>query len=310
VTISAKIIADSYNPKSGRITTFQLRYPRFIHAEFMTHRAFSRNASSSRAIPVEKMIADIIADTAMPIHWGKNQPGMQAFEECVEPIYAAKISDLDMVENRYSPASREDAWLWARDQAIHAAKAFHAAGYHKQVVNRILEPFMHISVVVTAADYANFFWLRCHKDAQPEIKALADAMITEFRNSEPRLIFPGEWHVPYVTAEEREGFGPGLDWTPLIKASTARCARVSYLTHDGKKPSMEADFALYDRLVGGEPLHASPTEHQASPDTLSWSAHDVPIWDNEHLSGNYRQGWVQHRKTLPGENHTTYEVEY
>lgn len=307
MTISAKIITDSYNQKSGRITTFQLRYPRFIHAEFMTHRVFSRNASSSRAIPVEKMIADIIADTAMPIHWGRNQPGMQAFEECDALV---QLGPAAAVLGIPAPMDRESAWQCARDRAVEVAKAFHAAGYHKQVVNRILEPFMHISVVVTATDYANFFWLRCHKDAQPEIKALADAMVTEFRKSEPSILFPGEWHVPYITKEERDGFGVGMDWSPLIKASAARCARVSYLTHDGKKPSMEADFALYDRLVGGEPLHASPTEHQASPDLQSWNTHDVPVWDNEHLSGNLGPGWIQHRKMLSGENHKTYELEY
>ena len=305
MTITARVIEDSIGAKSPRLTTLQLKYPRFIHAELMTHRVFSRNASSSRAIPVEKMIQNILDDTAMPIHWGKNQPGMQAHEE-QDALVFGSCGYLDMVGS-----TREEAWCEARDRAIEIATDFHNAGYHKQIVNRLLEPFMHIDVIVTATDYENFFWLRRHPDAQPEIKALADAMFKAMEASTPKLLSSDEWHLPYVTVTER-AFVNSAENTifssvptrteDLIKASVARCARVSYLTHDGKSPSAHADMALYTRLVGSEPLHASPAEHQARPDQQIWSTFDTPIWENPHLSGNFEPGWIQYRKTLPGEH--------
>lgn len=319
MTIDVRIIADSVGPKSKRITTFQLRYPRFIHAELMTHRLFSRNASSSRAIPVKRMIADIIADTAMPIHWGKNQPGMQANEEQDDLLYHEAVSPLDMIDNRFDGVTREAAWCKARDNAIAVAEAFDKAGYHKQIVNRILEPFMHISVVVTATNFDNFFWLRCHADAQPEIKALADAMYAAFQTSKPEMLQPGEWHLPYVHEWEKTavrpvdlgngnvGEEPMFDLQDLIKMSVARCARVSYLTHDGREPDFAADIALYDRLVGSAPLHASPAEHQATPDQQVWSSYGMPMWDNAYLSGNFDAGWIQFRQTLPGQFCSEYE---
>jgi Thymidylate synthase complementing protein len=320
MTIEAKVIADSTGPKCKRLTTFQLRYPRFIHAELMTHRVFSRNASSSRAIPVKKMIEDVLTDPAMPIHWGRNQPGMQAQaaqnEAVVVPCFNQRIAlpDGGGVYSRVDlPLTPRAAWLAARDRAVEVAQAFDAARYHKQLVNRILEPFTHISVVVTASNYENFYWLRRHPDAQPEIRALADAMWEAHQASTPRSLTWGDWHLPYITDEERNavefvygGHGNVLEMRTfevdaLIKMSVARCARVSYLTHEGKKPDPEQDMALYERLVGSVPLHASPAEHQATPDQMSWGEHDIAIWDNPHLSGNFDRGWIQYRKTLRGE---------
>lgn len=228
MTITAQIIADSISPHGIRLTTMQLRYPRFIHAEFMTHRAFSRNASSSRAIPVEKLIADIQRDTAMPEYWGSNKPGMQAGAELTG-------DDLEFVKAH---------WLNARDDAIHYAKKLHSRGAHKQIVNRLLEPFSHINVVVTATDYANFYALRRHADAQPEIKVLADAMFEAQEASVPVELVPGAWHLPYVkTGADDEGCET-ID--TLIKLSVARCcARTSYFTHEGKPPNIEDDLRLY-----------------------------------------------------------------
>ncbi len=334
MTIAAKIIADSVGVHSPRLTTFQLRYPRFIHAELMTHRVFSRNASSSRAVPVKRIIADILDDTAMPIHWGKNQKGMQADEEndapVQYPIYvqqpmvlptgavpdsADRLSITPTFERwTTSDTTAEEAWLHARDRAIEMAQAFDAAGYHKQIVNRLLEPFAHISVVVTATDYDNFYWLRQHKDAMPEIKFLADGMRDLMNASVPQVLQPSEWHLPYITdrdfqmthgkfayykADER------IDpWTlELIKCSAARCARVSYLTHDGDSPSIEADLALYERLVGGERLHVSPVEHQATPDSYKDYVFDGNVWCEPKLSGNLDPGWIQYRKLVPGERY-------
>lgn len=311
MTIEAKVIADSIGHKARRLTTFQLKYPRFIHAEFMTHRHFSRNASSSRAIPVEKQIAMIKADTAMPIHWGMNQSGMQADNETDAAIYieSALGEDGEMFLHEEGYCA-EDAWINARDRAIEVAEAFVKAGYHKQVVNRILEPFSHIVVVVTSSQYDNFFSLRRHKDAQPEIKKLADLMHAAQKASTPNMLSQNEWHLPYVTERDRKNMEGNVHYyfdeeisinDCLIRASIARCARVSYLTHDGQMPSMENDLALYDRLVGMVPLHASPAEHQATPDNVIFDSAELRSYENPHLHGNLQGGWIQYRKTLAGE---------
>lgn len=277
MTISAIIVADSVARQGKRLTTMQLRYPRFIHSELMTHRVFSRNASSSRAIPVERLIADVMRDTAMPIHWGKNQKGMQAHEE------------LDATERSRGRAM----WRTARNRAIEQAERLHGLGAHKQIVNRLLEPFSHINVVITATAWDNFFALRRHPDAQPEIHALADRMFEAMADSEPVPLKAGEWHVPYVLQSEKEQIYPGMATsTAIVKLSVARCARVSYFTHEGKPPNIAEDLALYERLVGGVPLHASPAEHQARPDTfVHWG------WENVELHGNF-EGWIQFRKEL------------
>jgi hypothetical protein len=315
MTIEAKIIADSINSAGIRLTTMQLRYPRFIHAEELTHRILetqpeliiyeaipdgfmydpnlSRNASSSRAIPVNRMIEDLRRDPAMPIYWGGHQAGMQAAEELTGAA-------LQLVQS---------AWIGAMEDAIGWAEKMVAAGLHKQIANRILEPWAHINVVVTATDWENFFTLRRHKDAQPEIKLLADRMFEAMEASVPDLLYPGQWHLPYVD---------DATWSSLVtgeqddilelakKVSVARCARVSYLTHDGRQTTVEEDILLFDRLVGAQPLHASPAEHQATPLIChgtfphSITNEPVPVFQAEHLQGNLR-GWGQLRKMLPGE---------
>ena len=288
MTISAQIIADSISPEGIRLTTMQLRYPRFIHAEFMTHRVFSRNASSSRAIPVERMIKDLRRDPAMPVYWGSNKPGMQA---------GAELAGDDL-------ARAKDRWMRGMDDAIQNASRMIDLGLHKQIANRILEPWAHINTVCTATDWANFFALRAHPDAQPEIKVLAEAMLEAMGTTDPVLMEPGQWHLPYVTDEERRDayHGPSQtsEWELLKKVSVARCARVSYLTHDGRKTTIEEDMALYEKLLVSQPLHASPAEHQATPDRV-FATHDGEvIWDNPSLHGNF-SGWIQFRKTLPNE---------
>lgn len=284
MTIQATVIADSISDSNVRITTFQLRYPRFIHAEFMTHRKFSRNASSSRAIPVKKMIDDLLRDPALPVYWGSNKPGMQAGEQ--------------LTGNDWEDA--EATWLLARSEAIEHAKKLVEIGLHKQIANRILEPWAHINVVCTATDYRNFYALRRHPDAQPEIKALADAMFEAESRSEPIFRRPGEWHLPYIRPDERQELN--VDNQKMV--SVARCARVSYLTHDGRETSPSEDIELYGRLIERHPIHASPAEHQATPminhNDGSDSSYMVPVFQAEHLGGNFR-GWRQLRKMLDGE---------
>jgi hypothetical protein len=314
MAITAKIIADSVSPEGIRLTTMQLRYPKFIHGEVMTHRVFSRNASSSRAIPVERMIQDVLDDPAMPVWWGKNQAGMQALEE---------LSNINLYEAK-------KRWLLARDSAVTHAHHMIAEGAHKQIVNRVLEPWCHINVVVTATEWANFFALRRHKDAQPEMHALADAMWEAREVSTPKVLHPGDWHTPYVDPSvditlfptwPKEDVIPQNDWFVgcLIKCSVARCARVSYLTHEGRPPNIDDDLKLYDRLVGAAPIHASPAEHQATPDDIAdYSVTMTMPTENQRVAremsasvairfahpeqhGNFI-GWRQFRKTLPDEN--------
>lgn len=269
MTIEAKIIADTTSPHGIRLTTFQLKYPRFIHSEFMTHRVFSRNASSSRAIPVAKMIDQVREDYARPVHWGKNQPGMQADVELEEP---------NMVRVK-------SLWREAAFAAIEIAEKMNAEGAHKQIVNRILEPFQHIHVIVTSTEWDNFYALRAHKDAQPEIRELAREMKAAHWWSKPTVLKPGEWHLPYVKPEEYGQY----DLESLKRFSAARCARVSYLNHDGSSPDPKKDLDLFERLVGSDPKHCSPVEHQATP------YEDPTFW-----GGNFR-GWKQFRQEIEGD---------
>lgn len=238
-----KVVEDSLSPSGVRLTTMQLRYWRAIHAEFMTHRVFSRNASSSRAIPVSKMIEQVRNDPAGPIHWGENRPGMQA---------TGQVPGLTQFE-------AQKRWLRAANTAADHAQALLDLNIHKQVANRLLEPFQYINVVVTATEWANWFALRDHEAAQPEIQELARAMGQAMEDSDPVFRLRGEWHLPYVTLEERRKLPIAL----LRTLSTARCARVSYNRHDGTPAPQEEDIALHDRLIRSTPQHASPSEHQA-----------------------------------------------
>lgn len=288
-TITAKVIADSVLSTGSRLTTLQLRYPRCIHSEFMTHRVFSRNASSSRAIPVRRLIQDILDDPFVPLHWGKNQKGMQADSE-----HAQAVNWYDH-EGDLVPQAREDAWLSGLEQAAALARAFDEAGYHKQLVNRLLEPFAHINVVVTSSKWENFFELRDHPDAEPHFRILAQEIRRARDASHPVLLSLGEWHLPYISADWPHSV---LD---AVQCSVARCARVSYLTTEGKEPSISEDLALYGRLVGSEPLHASPAEHQACARVLSQSFvkdFDVSPLIADEVCGNFDHGWVQYRKIL------------
>lgn len=261
MTITAKVIADSIADGCPRLTTMQLRYPRFIHSEFMTHRSFSRNASSSRAIPVERLIQDVLDDPAMPIYWGSNKPGMQAGDEIDNPVYLTdQYGDWTLKHTAY------EAWISARDHAVVHAKALSSAGYHKQVVNRILEPFAHINLLVTATEdaYDAFFALRDHPDAQPEIAELARVMRVELAGSTPDHLSDNEWHLPYIDAETAMQCDDDID--VLRRISAARCASVSYKTVDGKPMTVDKALQIYDKLAGGDPIHASPFEHIARPD--------------------------------------------
>ena len=278
MTISADIIADSKHPNGSRLTTFVLKYPRFIHSELLTHRALSRNASSSRAIPVAKFVAWAREEPAMPEVWYKNKAGMQG-TELMSPEEVAKCQEII---------------LGMRDFCILGVERLAELGLHKQTANRYLEPWHHITVVVSATDWANFFALRYHHMAQPEFRILARRMLQHYVASQPRRLQFGDWHLPFISSVETKAIGV----EQALKSSVARTARVSYNNHDGTAPNIEKDAKLHDDLVVQKPLHASPAEHQAQ------ALDDVtsPVGDIAKLRGNFALGWGQYRKTLVDEN--------
>lgn len=248
---SAKVIADSVNPDGDRLTTFVCTYHRFIHAEVLTHRMFSRNSSSSRAIPVKKQIQKVLDDDVYPLHWGVDRPGMIANEEH-DPV---AIETLKFY------------WDNARTDAVNAARALMNSKGHKQLVNRVLEPFSTITTIITATDFRNFYLQRCHPAAQPEIQALAIAMMEAQQESMPVELDWGEWHLPFIKPEDLE---QGYATESLIRISTGRSARVSYLTHEGvRDPSKDID--LYNRLTSETPPHLSPLEHPAKAEKGQWA---------------------------------------
>ena len=298
--ITAKIIADSISVSGTRMTTFEIEYPRFILAELNTHRMLSKNSASSRAIPVSAMHDHIRANTAAPVYWGKNQPGMKAREE---------LHDSDK-------HTAQLIWNLARDSAIGYSKELSDLGSHKQITNRVTEPWMIMKTVISGTEWANFFWLRDHDDAQPEIAVLAHKMHTVYSASVPLQLQPGEWHVPYVNSyrDTHTGILHYLDnQDAYITAEEARvissscCAQVSYRKNDD---SYEKALKIYTQLIESEPAHASPVEHQATPmdiDSMcrfepeTWQPGVTHVSANSDLwSGNLRD-WIQFRKLIPNE---------
>lgn len=271
--IDSEIIADSVNPVGKRITTFLLKYPRMVHAEFMTHRVFSRNAASSRAIPVKKIIQAIQDDPAMPIYWGKNQSGMQAATQLTG-------DKLDFCKTE---------WLRARNEMIVRAQNLMDNDLHKQIANRILEPWFHIQTLVTATEWGNFFNLRVHKDAQPEIQEVARQALKLMKNSKPKQLKQGDWHLPF---NDRD-IDPKTPFDVRLKIVTARAARTSYLNFDGKI-DISKDIELHDGLL--QSRHSSPFEHAAQ------------CMSDNTPSGNFK-GWMQYRKTIVGENQELYDAD-
>lgn len=269
-----EVLADSTsadNPNTtSRLTTMRWRYPRFIHSECMTHRQFSRNAASSRAIPTHKLREQVLKDPAMPVHWGRAQKGMQAFAEL----------------GSYEKVLAEAEWKKARDEAVASHERMERLGLAKQVANRILEPWMWMESIWTATEegWDNLLFLRDHPDAQPEFQHLAKLIREAYENSTPQALSAGDWHVPYFDVDQDlELVGP--TWEKVAKVCAARCARVSYLTHDGKR-DVQKDLDLFARLTdrGDQPRHLSPLEHVAMHQPGSKSC------------GNLRRGWLQLRR--------------
>lgn len=277
---SAKILLDSLHPKgNSRLITAELTYQRFIHAELMTHRAFSRNAASSRAIPLRRSIDAALHYPAGPYWWGKNQAGMQAEE-------ALTGNELRVARG---------IWAMARTDARQHAKDMEHCHVHKQIANRVLEPYLWITVIVTSEirGLSNFFAQRAHPAAQPEFQFLAYRFAKAVMDSSPTQLPDKGWHIPYGdrmpdsvrTIEEQ------------LQIATARCARVSYMNHNGDI-DVEDDKGLFKKLK--DQGHWSPFEHcaQAVMDRL-----DGP------RTGNFGPYWYQYRKQFVGEFRDTVNLE-
>lgn len=263
----AEILLDSLSSDDIRLTTFEVSFPRFILAEFNTHRMLSRNFASNRAIPVKKIITNILNDPMIPC-FGGNNPGMQSTTELTS-LQQEKAKEL---------------WLSALENNISIVKKLSAEypNVHKQWANRLLEPFSWVTGIVSATDWANFFALRDHPDAQPEFQIIAKLMHKQYKISIP---IKQNFHIPMVSTEERQSFGFEL----CRQISVGRCCRVSYLNHKGERDFNE-DIALHNRLINQRPLHASPFEHQATAE----------LGYNNIYWGNFK-GWKQYRKELPKE---------
>lgn len=313
--ISAKVIAHSTYEgadKGDELITVEVEFHRWILAEINTHRVLSRNYQSSRAVPVPKLIEQVRNDPAMPVHWGKNQRGMVAEEELNEEVFLEVATCLDPDGSHFFMSdmySRDLAWKFAAFQAAQFAEAFHNEGYHKQIVNRLLEPFMWTRGVITATRGAweSVFALRCHPDSQPEFQALAYKIREVVEASIPRTLKIGEWHLPFVNKTDNGLYYTGDIWPvstltlqEAIKVSTSCCSQVSYRQLDD---SLEKALKIYEMLnlpEGGKfkeaPAHMSPCEHQARVESLS------DFEDVGDLNGNFGtihcNHWQQYRKIL------------
>ncbi len=324
--ISVKILKDSLSDKGQRMTSYELEYPRYLHCELMTHRTLSKNCSSSRAIPIEKMIEYTNNNPAMPVYWGKKKKGMQATEE------------IDAV-------AAEKAWLEAYHSSVESLKKLNDIDLHKQLANRVIEPFQMMKVVLSGTDFDNFWNLRFHHDTLPEFVMLVHKMYTAMQESKPVELRAGEWHLPYVEISQSEDvedtyyfyyekdvsgtetdgymYEHPLTLEQALQRSTASCASVSYRTENLTEKACEN---IFNMLIKAEVVHSSPLEHQATPLKPSrWSMSgfddtnlidDVETWEDgvthmrrsgELCSGNLT-GFLQHRHLI--KNNTCIDFDF
>lgn len=326
--IKAKVIADSVSVDNHRITSFEIEFPRFILAEFLTHRELSRNTSSSRAIPVSKMLDSIENNIAMPTYWGVMQSGMQAENE-------VNSDEAWWYQERWKFAFDEMKYRTKQLSGLLGGKEHFMQPLHKQIANRLTEPFQMIKMVTTATNWDNFFNLRIHRDSQPEICMLAYKMYQALQDSKPTLLHEDEWHLPYFKTV-RCNVEPTFKEVTMykfisdneyannclynkdnaIKLSAANCASVSY--RNEVLDSERAD-KIFDMLIKSDVIHASPFEHIVKPIVKSnVHEHALIVMDETvgitHInndgtlcSGNLK-GWISYRHLLP--NNTCYEFDF
>lgn len=311
--ITAKVICDSISEEGVRLTTFEIEYPRIVMSEFNTMRAISKNSSSSRAIPVSKMLEHTKNINLKPVYFGSKKSGMQAGEE-IQGDMLDKVKGL---------------WEEALDYASYYSETLDRLGVAKEVTNRLVEPFQLVKVVCTATDWDNFFNLRLHPDADPNICMLAYKMYKVMEESKPIKLKEGEYHLPYVNVcwngkgemcYADEDFNI-ISLEQAQKLSAASCASVSYRTEG---MTLEKADKIFDMLIKAEVVHSSPFEHIATPvkpkynelgyvrvncsESQSWEEGVTHMNKQGQLcSGNLR-GWVQYRHLLS--NNTAWSFDF
>lgn len=292
--VKVKLLAHSINSHGNDISSWELEYNKSIHAEFMTHRVFSRNAGSSRAIPFKVALSSVESNPALPVIWGGHQKGMSP---------GAPLSGRFL----------EDVKLWdkkARKKVSDFAQLAHdASGLHKSIVNRWIDPWAHIKVLVTTTQLNNFFQLRCHPAAEPIFQCLAFKMLELYVASTPRRIEDGGWHMPYW-----ESMPLGLTTEEKLKVATARACWVSYNAPDKTDFYIQGAFDRHDSCIDNG--HWSPLEHCAQAMSIHWSkAHDDLIdypWSNfDDPANRFQSYWSQYRKMFPDEHrYQEFDLQY
>jgi len=278
--IKAKIVQDSSLPTGERLITFNLRYGRIIHSELLRHRAASHSVKSSRAIPTKKYRKEAKTNPYIPVKFGTNQKGMQAGKQTsATASFGKKI------------------WRMSANFACLAHSLMEKANIHKEVANRILEPYVWVEETLTIEHDAllEIAALRIHPDAQEDIRKVVEEMMYEVENSTPLILDENQWHVPYVIRQVngnmvyKDNDGKNLTLDEAIICSAARCARSSYANHDNSTTTYQNDQGLANKLIGSTPMHLSPFEHQARP--------FLNVEEKYEYSSNFRH-FFQQRKAI------------
>lgn len=307
--IKATILKDSISPSGVRLITFELEYPRMILAEVNTHCMLEKNSASSRAIPVDAMLKLIEESPAMPVEWGANNPGMVS-KKLLDPLHES------MAKAVWSAASKT---VVAFSRVLGAKDGINA---HKQIANRLSETFQFMKTVMTGTEWDNFFWLRYHPDADPTFQELARCMFEAREKSVPELLYPGEWHLPYVTTQRLgemrymvDGELLTLDQAKRVSASC--CAQASYRKLNDTLEQADKVFGMLNLGSTDKPAHASPVAHQATPmqeivaydypernipaDPDTWEAGVTHMRKDRSLWSGKLRNWVQYRQLIPNE---------
>ena len=336
--ISARIVAKSKSAYSDTvIPTWEYDAPKCILAELNTHGMLVKNAQSSRAVPVKKVIEQIRNNPVTPVHWGSNQAGMVAGEEINNDV--GIIQDRLRGSDEGDHLSRDEAWLVSADIVADVMTAWEEAGYHKQIVNRIGEAFTMVRGVITGTEIDNFFHLRYHKDADPYIQELARCMWEAYEQAETEVLYEGEWHTPYVDHKRNvidgtlvygySGTESGMVYEDsssvhitrfkcvtleeALKISAAACGQVSYRKLDLSEETVDR---VWNRLMTGDIIHASVTGHQATPmqmfeypygegmnaiDCFTEKGKSHMDSNGQFWSAQFKH-WIMHRKLIPNES--------
>lgn len=249
-----------------RLATFVLKIPKFLWGHIISHRALSRNSASSRAIPAKWIRKNVLQNPFLPVYFGENKPGMQSGNALkgVKLWTAKKI------------------WLWSRYVPVFFHYLGEKIGIHKEVVNRLIEPWLMVDIIITATEWSNFISLRANEAAQPEIQYVAEQINNLLNKQFPTKLQTGDWHIPFILEKEKD-----LDIETKKKVSAARCARVSYSLFNGKTSDIDSDLRLCEKLSSSG--HWSPFEHVAQ------------ALDKKERIGNLI-GWKQYRKEFEMES--------